>query len=66
MHKYIICLLAAMFLQGCCCVKSSITVKNEIVMMEGDEIIATNILYGTISIKAGKGFVRYYTWEGQT
>ena len=55
-----------MLFQGCCCVKNSTTVKNEIVMMEGDEIIATNIRYGTISIKAGKGFVRYYTWDGQT
>lgn len=38
---------------------------NEIVMNEGMQIIATNDV-GTMTITAGKGYKRYYTWEGDT
>ncbi len=35
----------------------------EVVMCEGMSIIATNTV-GTIKITAGKGFERFYTWDG--
>lgn len=38
---------------------------NEIVMTEGMKITATTVT-GTITITAGKGLMRSYTWEGET
>lgn len=40
-------------------------VSNEVVMSEGMTIVATNDL-GNMSIKAGKGFERSFTWSGGT
>lgn len=37
----------------------------EIVMNQGDRIVATN-KYGTIQIEAGKDTIRYYTWNNAT
>ena len=39
--------------------------ENEIVMTEGMKITATNS-WGTMTITAGKGLERSYTWEGAT
>jgi len=43
----------------------SVPIDNEIVMPPDSTIVATTKT-GTISIKAGKGLKRYYTWEGVT
>ena len=40
-------------------------IDREIVMTEGMKITATNAV-GTITITAGKGFERSYTWDGDT
>ena len=42
-----------------------IILANEVVMTEGMQISATNKI-GTITIRAGSGFERFYTWEGET
>lgn len=60
-------ILAALFLFHGCKFASNGNqpLKNEIVMTEGMKITATNRI-GTIKIEAGKGFERFYTWEGGT
>lgn len=65
--KYLLLLSCGIFLTGCV---SSLTNQlpehNEIVMTEGMSITSENLLYGTITITAGKGLERSYTWEGGT
>lgn len=63
------CLLftCILFLVGCATPPSNhLTTYNELVMTEGMSITAENSLYGTITITAGKGFERSYTWAGDT
>jgi hypothetical protein len=51
---------------GCSiCLTKQIPAQNEIVMKEGMKITAIN-KYGAITITAGKGLKRSYTWEGET
>lgn len=54
------------FLLGCSIpANSKKSTPNETVMVEGMKITATNIA-GTITIEAGEGFSRSYTWDGAT
>lgn len=61
------CLLALILIQSCLSpmLSSHDAIGNEIVMTEGMIISATNNL-GTITIQAGPGLLRSYTWEGAT
>jgi hypothetical protein len=54
--------LSFILIGGC---NGSVPARNEIVMSEGQKVTATN-QYGTITITAGKGLKRYYTWDGET
>ncbi len=56
-----------MILSGCMNLTSvpQGTTPNESVMCEGMTIIATNNI-GTIKISAGRGYERFYTWDGDT
>ncbi len=56
---------AVILIQGCSHLRSQNGYANiEIVMREGMKITATNNI-GTITITAGKGFERFYSWEGE-
>ncbi len=48
-----------------CSTKDMVSESPEIVMHEGMEILVKNQT-GEIKILAGKGYERFYTWEGQT
>jgi hypothetical protein len=47
-------------------VRDNIYEQNEIVLKEGMSVTATNSLFGTMIITAGKGLERSYTWAGDT
>lgn len=61
---YRICFLSVIIIYYCSA-SEEIKFINEIVMNEGMQISFTNI-NGTMTITAGKGCRRYYTWEGAT
>lgn len=55
-----------LFFHGCAAIISNNEViSNELVMSEGMSITAEN-RYGSLTITAGKGFERFYTWAGDT
>lgn len=49
----------------CYSTSENLNINNEIVMSEGMQIVFTNS-NGTMTVTAGKGYRRYYTWEGAT
>lgn len=57
--------MASLTLFACSQGKNDNPIKNEIVMDEGMIIKVINS-YGEMQIAAGKGFVRNYTWNGDT
>ncbi|MBU4357632.1 MAG: hypothetical protein KJ822_20135 [Proteobacteria bacterium] len=64
--RYFFWLLILLFFSGCMSGIGNVSpLNNGIVMTEGMKITASNNV-GTITIKAGSGFERSYTWEGDT
>lgn len=59
--------LMSLILLTCCSKTVSIVSgsSNEVVMIPGMTILATNKA-GTIKIKAGQGYERFYSWDGGT
>ena len=51
--------------EGCYFESSAIPGETEIVLKKGDKIKAENN-FGTITIEAGEGLRRFYSWEGAT
>ena len=58
-------LLLWLFVAGCGITIPKVPEVNEIVMTEGMQITAEN-RYGELTITAGKGLQRFYTWAGGT
>ncbi len=66
--KYTTLFVLTLFLIAGChwSTRNNIYDYNEIVMMDGMSITASNLLFGTITVTANKGLVRSYTWAGDT
>ncbi len=62
MKKYLILLMCFFFIGCSLSANKNKSSLNEVVMIEGMKITATNI-HGTIIIEAGKDFERSYTWD---
>ncbi len=50
---------------SCSSMTNEVPKQNEIVLTKGQEIKAKND-FGEITIRAGKGLLRFYSWEGAT
>jgi hypothetical protein len=70
-NRLTVIIIVVLLFSGACTARHSLSnipdvpKENEIVMTEGMKITATNS-WGTMTITAGKGLERSYTWEGAT